>query len=348
MKNLMLALSGGVDSSVALTLLKNEYNIIGATMKLYDGAEAACDEARSVAERFGISHHVFDLKEQFKQKVIESFVNSYISGETPNPCVVCNKHIKFGAFLDCAESLGCDYFATGHYARVEFDKASGRFLLKKALSPKDQSYVLYGLSQEQLSRIIFPLGDLKGDKKQVRELAREHGLNADKPDSQDICFIPDGDYAGYIERFIGKSFQSGDIIDKNGKLLGRHNGIINYTIGQRKGLGLAAPEPLYVTGKNAKTGTVTAGGSSELFSSRLTARELNWIAFPELKETLRLSARTRYSGQEQPCTVSPTGENCVHVAFDSPQRALTPGQSVVFYDEDVVIGGGTIQLTIDN
>ncbi|MCL2697475.1 MAG: tRNA 2-thiouridine(34) synthase MnmA [Oscillospiraceae bacterium] len=343
---LMLAMSGGVDSSVAYTLLKDKYEIIGATMSLFDGAKAACEEARAVAERFGIPHHVFDFKERFRHDVIKSFVNSYINGETPNPCVVCNKHIKFGVLLEAAKSLGCGFMATGHYARVEFDKGGGRYLLKKALTAKDQSYVLYGLSQEQLSRVVFPLGNL--DKAQVRKLARENGLDADKPDSQDICFIPDGDYAGYIKRYTGKSPESGNIINKTGEILGKHNGIINYTIGQRRGLGLAAPAPLYVTGKDASSNTVTAGVNSELFSSRLHARELNWIAFSGLHETLRLHAKTRYSGQEQPCTVSPIDSDRVHVAFDSPQRALTPGQSIVFYDGEAVVGGGTIQLTVDN
>lgn len=339
-------MSGGVDSSAAFTLLKDDYDIIGGTMSLFPGAEMICEEARTVAERFGIQHHVFDLQEQFRQAVIESFVNSYINGETPNPCVVCNKKIKFGALLAHAKSLGCEFMATGHYARVEFDKGNGRYLLRKASSAKDQSYVLYGLTQKQLSRVKFPLGSL--DKQQVREIAYNHGLAAEKPDSQDICFIPDGDYADYIARFTGKAFQSGDIVDRTGNILGRHSGIINYTIGQRKGLGLAAPNPLYVIAKDAKSNTVTAGGSSELFSNTLIARELNWIAFEKLTQTLHLYAKTRYSQQEQPCTVSPVDESTVKVIFGSPQRALTPGQSVVFYDGDTVIGGGTIQLTINN
>jgi tRNA-specific 2-thiouridylase len=341
MKKLMLAMSGGVDSSAAFLLLKDRFEIIGATMKLFDGAEVICNEAQTVAQRFGITHRVFDLKEEFRQKVIENFVQSYANGETPNPCVVCNKQIKFGAFFEAAADLNCEYFATGHYARVEYDKGSGRYLLKKANSVKDQSYVLYGLTQEQLSRVIFPLGNL--DKNRVREIAGEHSLNADKPDSQDICFIPDGDYAGFIERYTGKISGSGKIVDKSGNVLGKHSGIINYTIGQRKGLGLSAPAPLYVIGKDAKTGTVTAGINSELFSSELIAGELNWIAFAELKETLRLYAKTRYSQPEQSCTVSPLGESQVKVSFDSPQRAVTPGQSVVFYDGDVIIGGGIIQ-----
>jgi tRNA-specific 2-thiouridylase len=344
MKKLMLAMSGGVDSSVAYTLLKDEFNIIGATMNLFGGADCknpACEEARAVARRFGIPHHVFDLKEQFRQAVIEDFIDSYINGETPNPCVACNKHIKFGVLLSHVKVLGCELMATGHYARVELCTGSKRFLLKKALSFKDQSYVLYGLSQEQLSRVVFPLGSL--DKTEVRELAREHGLNADKPDSQDICFIPDGDYAGYIKHYTGKTFESGDIINQSGEILGKHGGIINYTIGQRRGLGLSAPAPFYVIGKDAISNTVTVGENSKLYGKTLTAKSLNWIAFAELRETVRLYAKTRYSAQEQPCTVSPIDADTINVVFDTPQRALTPGQSVVFYDGDVIVGGGIIQ-----
>lgn len=338
----MLAMSGGVDSSAALILLKDKYEIIGATMNLFDGESSAIADARKTAESFNIPHHVCDLKEQFKNIVTESFMRSYINGETPNPCVVCNRFIKFGEFLNFArESLGCEYMATGHYARVEYDKGSGRYLLKKANSKKDQSYVLYGLTQEQLSRVIFPLGNL--DKEQVRAIAQEHGLvNYGKPDSQDICFIPDGDYAGYIVKHSGITPESGEICAHDGRILGRHTGIIKYTIGQRKGLGLVSENPLYVTGKDAVNNRVFVGGNAELYNNSLTARELNWIAFSELKSDMRLFARTRYSQPEQPCTVTPIDENNVKVIFDSPQRAITPGQSVVFYDGDIIIGGGVI------
>lgn len=343
-------MSGGVDSSVAYILLKDSFGeskIIGATMSLFDGGGEAAEEARAVTGRFGIPHEVFDLKERFRQEVIDKFVQSYANGETPNPCVACNKYIKFGAFFEAASALNCGLMATGHYARVEYDAGSGRFLLKKAVSAKDQSYVLYNLTQEQLGRTVFPLGNL--EKKQVREIALGHGLaNSEKPDSQDICFIPDGDYARYIANYTGRVFEGGVIADRNGKILGRHSGIINYTVGQRKGLGLSAPTPLYVIGKDAQTNTVIAGENSELFSDRLIAGEVNWIAFGKLGGTLRLYARTRYSQPEQPCTVSPIDENKASVIFDSPQRAITPGQSVVFYDGDVVVGGGTIQSEINN
>jgi tRNA-specific 2-thiouridylase len=341
MKKLMLAMSGGVDSSVALLLLKEKYEVRGATMSLFEGSETVVNDAESIAGRFGIPHRVFDLSECFNERVISGFVSSYLSGETPNPCVVCNKHVKFGALFDSAKSLGCELMATGHYARVEYDTGSGRYLLKKAASGKDQSYVLYSLTQEQLGRTVFPLGNL--DKNRVRELAAEQNLfNSDKPDSQDICFVPDGDYAGFITRYTGKTPESGMITDKDGNVLGTHKGIINYTVGQRKGLGLSAPNPLYVTAKDALSNRIIAGGNEELFSKTLTARELNWLVFPQLKGKLQLYAKTRYSQAEEPCTVFPLDDGRVRVEFFTPQRAVTPGQSVVFYDGDTVIGGGVI------
>jgi tRNA-specific 2-thiouridylase len=339
MKKLMLAMSGGVDSSVALVLLKKQYDIYGATMRLFDGCDI--NDAVKIAGQFNIPHYIADLSGKFSDIVINNFIASYSGGETPNPCVVCNKHIKFGAFLEFAETINCELMATGHYARVEYDTGSKRYLLKKADSHKDQSYVLYGLTQEQLSRVIFPLGSL--DKNQVREIAQEHNLlSSNKPDSQDICFVPDGDYTGFIKKYTGNIPENGDIIDINNNVIGRHSGIINYTIGQRKGLGISAPKPLYITAKNAENNTVTAGENEQLFSNSLTAREINWIAFGGLKNSLKLYARTRYSQPEQPCTVSPIDENSVRVIFDSPQRAITPGQSVVFYDGDIIIGGGII------
>lgn len=354
-KKLMLAMSGGVDSSAALALLTEKYEVIGGTLQLFDREEicGSCGnprdiaDARAAAERLGAEHRVFELKELFRERVIDSFVQTYLSGGTPNPCIQCNKHIKFGALLDEALKLGCEFFATGHYARAEYDESRGRYLLKKAvcggeINPKDQSYVLYNLTQEQLRHIVLPLGYM--DKPQVRELALSRGLvNADKPDSQDICFVPDGDYAGFIERYTGKEAVQGDFTDEYGNILGTHRGIIHYTIGQRKGLGISFGKPMFVTGKNADSNTVILGEQEKLFTKALTAREINLISVEALTSPLPCRAKTRYTRTEQPCVISPLDSGRIHVEFDQPQRAVTPGQSVVFYDGDIVIGGGIIE-----
>lgn len=341
-------MSGGVDSSAALVLLKEDYEVIGGTLSLFDKeSDQDIEDARAVAERLGVQHYVFEMKELFKAHVTDDFVNTYLSGGTPNPCIQCNKHIKFGALLAEAERLGCEYFATGHYARVELDQKSGRYLLKKALcdggiNPKDQSYVLYNLTQEQLKRIVFPLGEL--NKAQVRKLAESAGLsNSKKGDSQDICFIPDGDYAGYIKRCTGCAPEVGDFVDEDGCVLGQHKGLIHYTIGQRKGLGLSFGKPMFVVGKNAESNTVVLGESEALLKRSLTAKEVNFIAFDELTAPLPCKAKTRYSQKEQPCVISPLKDGRVLVEFSEPQRAITCGQSVVFYEEDTVLGGGIIE-----
>lgn len=337
-----------MDSSAALVLLTREYEVVGGTLKLFDKESSQdIEDARAVAEKFGVQHHVFEMKELFKRHVTDDFVNTYLSGGTPNPCIQCNKYIKFGALLDEAVRLGCEYFATGHYARVEFDEKRGRYLLKKALcggeiNPKDQSYVLYNLTQEQLKRIILPLGNM--DKAQVRELAESAGLvNSKKSDSQDICFVPDGDYAGFIRRCTGCEPETGDFIDENGCVLGQHKGLINYTIGQRKGLGISFGKPMFVVGKNAESNTVVLGESEALMKRSLTARAVNFIAFDELTAPLPCKAKTRYSQVDQPCVITPLPDGRVSVVFTEPQRAITAGQSVVFYEEDTVLGGGIIE-----
>lgn len=347
-KKLMLAMSGGVDSSAALVLLKKNYEVIGGTLLLFDKESTQdIDDAKAVADKFGIEHHVFEMKERFRKCVTDNFVNTYLSGGTPNPCIQCNKHIKFGALLDEAIKLGCEYFATGHYARVEYDENRGRYLLKKALcdgevNPKDQSYVLYNLTQDQLKHIVLPLGTM--NKSQVRELAETSGLiNSKKSDSQDICFIPDGNYAGFIRSCTNKDPEQGDFIDENDCLLGQHKGLIHYTIGQRKGLGLSFGKPMFVVGKNAEQNTVVLGGSEALMKSSLTAKDVNFIAFDKLSSPLPCKAKTRYSQEEQPCVISPLSGGRVAVEFTEPQRAITAGQSVVFYEEDIVLGGGIIE-----
>ena len=357
MKKVMVAMSGGVDSSAALVVLKEKYDLVGVTLKLHDGEYEQCglktccslsdiEDARQVASRFDVMHYVYNFKELFGKKVIDNFISSYERGLTPNPCIDCNRYIKFEGLLERAVSLGCDYVATGHYARIEYNEEKGRWLLKKAVSndgenDKDQSYVLYNLTQEQLAHILFPLGGMK--KSEVREIAEKNGLvNADKPDSQDICFVPDGDYAAFIERTTGKKSEAGDVKTTDGKIVGRHNGLINYTIGQRKGLGIAFGKPTYVIGKNTTDNTLIVGTEQELMSKSLIADDLNWISIPELTEPILCRAKTRYRMQEQPCVVYPELDGRVYVEFNEPQRAITPGQRVVFYDGDVVIGGGVI------
>ena len=353
-KKLMLAMSGGVDSSAALALLTKKYEVIGGTLRLF-GKNELCgkcsdrdiEDARAVAAKFGVQHHVFPLEAEFSQHVMQDFVQTYLGGGTPNPCIQCNKHIKFGALLDEALKLGCEYFATGHYARVEFDEKSGRYLLKKATingrtNPKDQSYVLYNLTQEQLRHIVFPLGEM--DKAQVREVALSHGLvNANKGDSQDICFIPDGDYAAFIERFTGSTPKAGSFTDADGRILGEHRGLIHYTIGQRKGLGLSFGKPMFVIGKDAQTNTVVLGDKEQLMERSFSVRDVNFIAFDELKAPLPCCAKTRYTGKEQPCVITPINDGRIRVEFTEPQPKTSSGQSAVFYDGDTVLGGGIIE-----
>lgn len=350
-------MSGGVDSSAALVMLKEHYDVIGVTLKLHDGEfecagrKTCCslrdiDDAREVASRFDVMHYVYNMIGLFREKVIDRFISFYENGMTPNPCIDCNRYIKFDALLERARELGCDYISTGHYARICYNAESGRWLLKKAISEdgendKDQSYVLYDLTQDQLAHTLFPLGAMK--KSEVRSFAERNGLvNAQKSDSQDICFVPDGDYAGFIRRTTGKEYPAGDVIDTSGKVWGRHEGLINYTIGQRKGLGIAFGKPMYVIGKDTVKNTLIVGDEIELLCGTLTASDMNWIAFEHPDRPFACKAKTRYRMTEQPCTVYPLDDGKVRVEFDKPQRAVTAGQRVVFYDGDIVIGGGII------
>jgi len=381
----LIAMSGGVDSSVAAKLTKEAgYECIGCTMELFEtgcggrprsetpsaetpSAETLSDEAlsdeapsedsdnvrdaRSVAERLGMSFYAFDLKEAFRSCVIDKFTDAYSHGVTPNPCVDCNKNLKFGALLQKAEELGCEYIVTGHYARIERDPQTGKYLLRKAVNDaKDQSYVLYNLTQEQLAHVLMPLGEYT--KAQVRELAKTNGfVNADRPESQDICFVPDGDYASVIKQYTNRTFPEGDYVDLEGNVIGRHRGIIHYTIGQHKHLGQAFGEKRYVCRINADKNQVVLGRNEDVFSSYAKATDFNWISGEIPEGEIRCRVRVRYKQREQWATVRPInanenagsqGTDAVEIFFDEPQRAITPGQSAVLYDGDIVLGGGIL------
>lgn len=350
-----IAMSGGVDSSVAAWLVQQAgYEAAGVTLKLYDNEDigicndkTCCsqrdvEDAALVADRLGIPHYVLNYRQEFIDNVIKRFIDAYCLGETPNPCIDCNKYIKFGKLCQAVRGMAFTHIATGHYARIAYDAGSQRWLLKKGVNQeKDQSYVLYGLTQEQLAMTLLPLGDLS--KLQVREIAREKGfVNAGKHDSQDICFVPDGNYSGFIERFTGKTFPQGDFVDPCGNILGRHGGLIKYTIGQRKGLGLAMGEPVYVKSKNIADNTVVVARDEELYTTAFEVRDVNLIACGYFNGTIRVKARIRYKHPEQWASVTMTGPDTMHVEFEKPQRAIAAGQAAVFYDDDVVFGGGTI------
>ena len=348
----LVAMSGGVDSSVALLLTKDMgYECRGVTMKLYDNdivcnsAKTCCslddvEDARSVCVKMGIPYNVFNFQAKFKECVIDKFIRAYEEGSTPNPCIDCNRYLKFETLFERSKVLGFEKIVTGHYARIE--KVGSRYLLKKAVdSNKDQSYVLYSMTQEQLSKTLFPLGELTKD--ETRALAADAGfINATKSESQDICFVPDGDYASFIERTNGKKYPEGDFIDKNGKVLGKHKGLIRYTKGQRKGLGIAFKEPLYVCKKNLEANTIVLGFKEDLDSLECIVNQVNYISKSDFKDPFRAKVKTRYRQIEQWATITPLDNTSVKVVFDEPQRAITKGQAAVFYDGDIVVGGGVI------
>lgn len=347
-------MSGGVDSSVAAYILKEQgYEVIGVTLsqipqdEFYDENEGGCCsissvfDAKQVANDLNIPHYVLNFRDLFERKVIDYFVDEYLSGRTPNPCLACNKHVRFSEFLEKAKGLGADYIATGHYAIVEKDEETGRYWMKKSADRrKDQTYFLHQMTQYQLEHTLFPLGGYTKDK--VREIAEEIGLIIhDKPDSEEICFIPDDDHGNFIKRRVPDKVKPGNFIDKDGNILGQHKGIIYYTIGQRKGLGVALGRRVFVQDINPKTNEITLGNEEGIFKTRLFAKELNWIPFDELKEKIEVTAKVRYSMKESKAEIQAYKDG-VMVNFKEPQRAITKGQAVVFYNGEAVIGGGII------
>ena len=345
----LIAMSGGVDSSVAAFLMQQQgYECIGATMLLCndlvpEGTVRPADDARAVAQSLGMEFHVIDAMTEFKDKVVGYFISSYEQGLTPNPCIQCNRFLKFDFLLEKALEMGCSHIVTGHYAQIRQDPDTGRYLLCKAVdAAKDQSYFLSCLNQFQLAHAIFPLGTFTG-KDQTRQVALEQGLiTAKKHDSQDVCFIPDGDYAAFMERYTGKSYPCGDFLDLDGRKIGTHCGAVRYTLGQRKGLGLAMGAPVYVCSKDMQQNTVTVGPEEALYAKGLRADGWNWGPFETLTEPIRVMAKARYRHIPQPAVASPRDDGTVQIDFDTPQRAITPGQTVVLYDGDTVVGGGTI------
>ena len=352
-KKALIAMSGGVDSSIAAKLIKDAgYECIGCTMKLYDNEDIELDkentccslddvtDARNVALANGMPYYVLNFKEGFNECVIKRFVEAYENGRTPNPCIDCNRFMKFDRLFNKARELGCDYVVTGHYARIE--KIGDKYVLKKGQDEtKDQSYVLYSMTQERLAHTLFPIGDLK--KSEVREIAEANSfINANKPDSQDICFVPDGDYGKFLKKHTGTNYKTGDFIDKDGQILGEHKGIVNYTIGQRKGLGVAFGKPLYVTDIRPNENVVVLGDNDDLFSKSFIVGDFNWISGEAPLHEIKCKVRIRYKQKEQPASVIPLSNDKVKIVFDEPQRAITKGQAAVLYDEDIVLGGGTI------
>jgi tRNA-specific 2-thiouridylase len=366
-RTIAVAMSGGVDSSTVAAMLRAEgHSVIGLTMQLWNQRRLAGREgmpeavqgrccslddvydARRVAQTIGIPYYVVNHEERFEREVVRPFVEEYLSGRTPIPCSLCNNHLKFDQLLVVARQIGADTLATGHYARVELDEQSGRWLLKRPTDlAKDQTYFLFGLTQEQLSRTIFPLGGMT--KPEVRELARKHGLAlAEKPDSQEICFVPGGDYKRFLDAYLEEQGDrmpdtSGELVTTDGKVIGEHSGVHNFTVGQRKGLGVATGSPLYVIQIRGATGEVVVGRDEELYSKTLRARRVNLIAVDNLLESMRVRVKIRHRHEGAPASIEKSGNEAILVTFDEPQRAVTPGQAAVFYDEDVVVGGGWIE-----
>jgi len=357
-EKVVMAMSGGVDSSVAAALLlKKGYSVIGVTMQLWPDAggaqrEGGCcslsavEDARRVASMLGIPYYVMNFKDYFREKVIDYFVKEYLEGKTPNPCIACNRYVKFEELMRRAHSLGAKYIATGHYARIRYDNKLNRFVLKKSRTrEKDQTYALYNMTQYQLEHTLMPLGEYTKD--ETRKIAKDLGLSvADKPDSQEICFVDDNDYGSFITNWVSREIHGGSFVDTKGNVLGRHRGVIHYTIGQRKGLGLALGRPVYVVDIDAENNVVVVGDETELLGEAFIVEDVNYIPFERLDNPLMVKVKIRYSAKPADAEIIPRGENTLEVRLKTPQRAITPGQSAVFYRDDLVVGGGTIKKLI--
>ena len=341
-------MSGGVDSSVSALLLKEQgYEVIGTTLELFAGS-SCCNintylDAKNVCKSIGIPHFTYDCKEQFKKDVIDDFIKCYANCKTPNPCIECNKYLKFGFMYEKAKELGCNFIATGHYAKAEYSEKYGRWVLKKSnAGRKDQSYVLWNMPKDLVEHILFPLADFES-KEEIREIARSHELKvANKPDSEDICFVPDGNYKKFLENNSDIKPKVGNIVNKKGEVLGKHTGLYNYTIGQRKGLGISYKVPLFVLGFNKEKNEVIVGEEKELFEKEITVTDINLLLVDEIKDWMDVEVKTRYSSKQAKAKIKQEGEE-IKVIFDEPQRAITPGQSAVFYVDDIVLGGGKIR-----